>query len=274
MADVDVNGARLWCTTIGERGPVLLLHHGYMGTHEIWLPAVELLRDRYRCVLMDARGVGRSEHTEGGYEIEQAARDVLGVADALGIDRFTYVGHSLGGAVGYLLGLDAPDRLERLVTVCSAPIGGARGPAPALEAVKAAWRAGDVDAVAAALAAVQPRNVDHDEVVARATRMLAVSAGHVDGLAASLAAFDLTARIGEMQVPTMVVSGAADAAARVHLEDYARLSNATIHVFSRVGHVPSIEVPEALAEVLHDFMEHGVVTLATLRARGAAVRAW
>ncbi|MCU1374677.1 MAG: hydrolase, alpha/beta fold domain containing protein [Actinomycetia bacterium] len=273
MTDVDVNGARLWCTTTGDQGPVLLFHHGYMGTHDIWLPAVELLRDRYRCVLMDARGVGRSEHTEGGYEIEQVARDVLGVADALGIDRFTYVGHSLGGAVGYLLGLDAPDRLERLVTVCSAPIGGARGPAPALEAVKAAWRAGDADTLAAALAAVQPRNLDLAEVAARAGRMVAVSAGHVDGLAASLADFDLTGRIGEMQVPTLVVSGAADAAARVHLEDYARLPNATLHVFSRVGHVPSIEAPEAFAEVLDDFLVHGVVTLATLRAKAAAATA-
>ena len=136
--------------------------------------------------------------------------------------------------------------------------------------MQAAWRSKDGAALAAALAFADPRGSDPAEVAARAERMVRVSVGHVDGLMASLAEFDVTPRLAEMAVPTLMVTGAAEAALRVHLEDYARLPNATIHVFSRVGHVPSIEVPDEFCTVVADFLEHGVVTMATMRARAAA----
>jgi hypothetical protein len=55
-----------------------------------------------------------------------------------------------------------------------------------------------------------------------------------------------------------------------NLTDFARLPNATLHVFSRVGHQVTVDVPDALAEVIADFMEHGVVNATTIQNRAAA----
>ena len=67
--------------------------------------------------------------------------------------------------------------------------------------------------------------------------------------------------------PTLMEVGIADGLARANLEDYLRLPNATLHVFSRVGHFVPSDVPEQFAAVLRDFMHHGVVSAVTLQQR-------
>ena len=79
--------------------------------------------------------------------------------------------------------------------------------------------------------------------------------------------FDVTDRLGELMTPTLMVVGAADGLARANLEDYLHLPNATLHVFSRVGHFVPSDVPDEFAAVLRDFMLHGVVSAATLQQR-------
>ena len=73
------------------------------------------------------------------------------------------------------------------------------------------------------------------------------------------------ARLGEITVPTLMIAAAADSLLTANLADFARLGNATLHVFSRVSHAVPSEAPEELANVIADFAEHGVVTAATLQ---------
>ena len=79
--------------------------------------------------------------------------------------------------------------------------------------------------------------------------------------------FDVSARLHEIATPTLVIAGAADGLLAGNLDDFRRLPNATLHVFSRVAHGIPREVPAAFARVLDDFLRHGVVTYATLMAR-------
>ena len=118
MAHATINGARLWYEVRGEGTP-LLLHHGFTASRVNWEPAARLLADRYQVILMECRGTGESEHTPDGYSLEQYAADVIGMADHLGLDRFTYAGHSMGGGIGYVLALTFPERLERLILMAS-----------------------------------------------------------------------------------------------------------------------------------------------------------
>ncbi|MEX2373891.1 MAG: alpha/beta fold hydrolase, partial [Dehalococcoidia bacterium] len=126
MPHVTVNGARLWYDDrpvegLDGGGEPILFHHGWTASRVNWAPVADRLADRYRVVAMECRGTGESEHTEDGYTIEQYAADVLAVADHLGLERFTYAGHSMGGVVGYGLALDAPERLDRLVLMAPIP---------------------------------------------------------------------------------------------------------------------------------------------------------
>ena len=87
MGKILVNGVNLFYEESGSGEPILF-HHGYTGAHDVWLEEISSrLNDRYRCVVMDCRGAGDSEHPEDGYTIEQYAEDVIALADSLGLEN-------------------------------------------------------------------------------------------------------------------------------------------------------------------------------------------
>lgn len=267
-----IDGVELYYEDTGGSGDVVLFHHGYTGSHDSWPPIVEQLRARFRCVLMDGRGAGDSAHPDGGYSIEQYATDVIGMADALGIASFTFVGHSMGGGIGMWLGLEHAARLDRLVLVAPVGSGGIHAPAAVRQANARLWYERDTDELVRQrlVGAARPERVDETTSRVRVARALSVSQGHYEGSWDSMVAFSVTGRLGEITTPTLLIAGAADGLCPANLDDYRRLPNATLHVFSRVGHYIPTDVPDELAAVLGDFLEHGVVTAATLQERVAA----
>jgi pimeloyl-ACP methyl ester carboxylesterase len=263
-----INGVELFYEERGAGSPILF-HHGYTGSHDGWDPVVPRLADRYRCIVMDARGAVDSERPADGYSIAQYAADVIGMADALGLDRFTYVGHSMGGGIGMWLGLEHAHRLERLVLVAPIPADGIQSD-PALHARAAEQRAaGDRDGMLTQRQAMAARPEEFDESRARRAveRALSVSDGHFEHSWTAMRDFRVGDRLATLTTPTLVIAGAADSLLAANLKDVQRLPNATLHVFSRVGHAVPTDTPERFAEVIAEFMEHGVVTAATLQAR-------
>ena len=112
-------------TRSGGAGPPLLLLHGYPQTHHEWHAVAPRLAERFRVVLMDLRGYGRSDvpaSREGsGYAKRPMAQDAVAVMAALGHQRFRLVGHDRGGRVAYRLALDAPERLDGLAVIDIVP---------------------------------------------------------------------------------------------------------------------------------------------------------
>ena len=270
MPHTLVNGVELFHDEVGS-GPPVILHHGYTGAHDVWLDEIApRLADRYRCIVMDARGAGDSGHPEGGYTIAQYALDVVGLADALGLDRFSYVGHSMGGGIGMQLGLEHADRLDKLVLVAAIPSGGINAD-PALHDANRAQRAAP-DAREQMLRERLVRQVrQHPQTTEAALdRALSVSQAHFDESWTSMAEFDVTDRLDQLTTPTLVAAGAADGLSKDNVRDYLLLPNATLHVFSRVGHGVPADVPEEFSAMLADFLEHGVVNADTEAARIAA----
>jgi pimeloyl-ACP methyl ester carboxylesterase len=100
-------------------GPPLVLQHGFSGTLQRWYWAgyVEALKSRYRLILPDARGHGRSDkpHDPAAYTLEAQAADVAAVMDHAGVEKAHYWGFSMGGRIGFALARDFPGRIERLV---------------------------------------------------------------------------------------------------------------------------------------------------------------
>src|SRR4029078_5640667 len=80
--------------------PVLVLSHSLGQDHGMWDPQAADLAAHLRVLQYDIRGHGASVATPGEYRIEQLARDVLSLADALGVERFAFCGVSLGGMIG------------------------------------------------------------------------------------------------------------------------------------------------------------------------------
>lgn len=94
--------------------PVVFLH--FSGANlMMWQRVVPRFQDRYRVILVDLRGHGRSDAPDTGYHMGEMARDVVDVMGELGIERAHVVGSSLGAEVGLAMAADHPGRVTSLV---------------------------------------------------------------------------------------------------------------------------------------------------------------
>ena len=123
---VDTGEVHLHAVTGGE-GPPLLLVHGWPESWYAWRRVMPALARDFEVVAVDQRGMGLSDKPAGGYDTGTLARDLIGLMDALGHDRFAVVGHDTGFAVSYALAADHPDRVARAAL---AEIPGSPGAAP------------------------------------------------------------------------------------------------------------------------------------------------
>jgi pimeloyl-ACP methyl ester carboxylesterase len=116
---VDVGELRLHLAQLGpEDGRPLLMVHGWPQSWWCWRKVAPVLAaDGVRCLMPDLRGHGWSDAPERGYEKERLARDLLGLLDALGLERADYAGHDWGGVLGFLVAFKAPERLRSLLVL-------------------------------------------------------------------------------------------------------------------------------------------------------------
>ena len=110
--------------TVGSGDHRVLAIHGWFGSARGWGSLPEFL-DGSACtyVFMNLRGYGDRRDVPGEYTVDEAAADALAVADDLGWDRFSVVGHSMGAKFGHRMLLQAPDRVRALVGLNSVPAG-------------------------------------------------------------------------------------------------------------------------------------------------------
>jgi pimeloyl-ACP methyl ester carboxylesterase len=115
MGDIEVNGARLAYDEAGS-GPAIVFSHAALADRRMWDHQFHHLAENHRVVRYDWRGYGGSADAEGTYS---HAEDLLGLLNALGIDRALLVGCSMGGGHCVDVALAAPDRVSGLVLFCA-----------------------------------------------------------------------------------------------------------------------------------------------------------
>lgn len=108
-----VDGINIWYAEFGRGSPVILLHGG-LANADYWGDQVRALEGRYRVIVMDSRGHGRSTRNATPFGYELMAEDVLGLMDHLHIRKAAVVGWSDGAIIGLELAIHHPGRLTRL----------------------------------------------------------------------------------------------------------------------------------------------------------------
>ena len=114
------NGTRLFAETMGEGQEVILLHPTPLH-HAFWLPIAEMLAQRYRVIMPDLRGHGRSEAGDGPITVEKLGEDVRRLLNELGIGKALFAGCSIGGYTLYELWRIVPERISALAFCTSKP---------------------------------------------------------------------------------------------------------------------------------------------------------
>jgi pimeloyl-ACP methyl ester carboxylesterase len=235
----------------GGSGDAVVLVHSLAGNSGHWSGQLEHLRKRRRGVALDLRGHGRSEAPRnGGYSMEAQAEDVGAVADALGLERFALVGHSMGGGVALAYAGAHPERVTHLLV--ADPIGdGTQTPEaevrPFLDAVDSPAYAETIEgywsSIAGSDGAVLERLLHDLRQTARETV--------VGGLHAVMA-FDPKPALARYRGPTLaVITPANDFPYSMH-----RLGAGLPHrVIAGTGHWLQLERPEEFNRILERFLE-------------------
>jgi len=126
MPTTDRSGASIHYTVVGE-GPPLLMLMGFGVDQTGWMLQVPFLSKHFQCVLVDNRGIGRSEAPAGPYSMQQMVDDSLAVLDACGIEKAHVLGLSMGGMIALNLALSHADRVDGLILACTTAHLGAFG---------------------------------------------------------------------------------------------------------------------------------------------------
>jgi pimeloyl-ACP methyl ester carboxylesterase len=105
---------------IGSGEPVFFLH-SYLWDNDMWKNQIDEFTEKYKCIFVELWGHGLSGLLEGTreYTLEELAEDIIDLADELNIDKFSFVGLSVGGMGGCHLGVKYSDRLKKLVIMDS-----------------------------------------------------------------------------------------------------------------------------------------------------------
>lgn len=119
MPAINANDLNVHYIEAGEGVPIVFVH-GNWTTSLSWRPVLERLPEGYRGVAYDGRGRGETTGPDNDYTMSELAADLLAFADALGLDSFHLVGHSLGSGIAMQFALDHPERLRSLVVVSPA----------------------------------------------------------------------------------------------------------------------------------------------------------
>lgn len=239
----------------GDRKVIAL--HGWFGDRNAYAAMWPYLDGgAFSYAFMDYRGYGEAKELKGSYTIEEIAADALGVADELGWERFSLIGHSMGGKAIQRVLLDAPGRVEKLIGITPVP-------ASAVPMDEAGWAlfSGAADEPGNRRAIIDFTTGNRLTGVwldAMVRTSLAVSTR--DAFAAYLDAWvktDLQAAIAGNPVPVKVIAGEHDAALG---PDTMRATwmqwypNAELDVFANAGHYPMDETPVALATSIEQFL--------------------
>ena len=233
----------------GGQGRPVVLVHGAGGRAEVWTPQIGGLADVARLIAVDLPGHGGTG-ARGCQRVDDYAAWVLGLLDALGLDRTVLVGHSMGGAIVQTLALGHPGRVAGLVLV------GTGGRLRVLPRILELFRDGSPQgAKLVAGLAYSPKTPP--AAVVEADRALQETAGAVtlgDFLACDR--FDVMARLSGVAAPTLVVVGADD---RLTPPKYAAylartIPGARLVEIEAAGHFPQLEQPAAVNLALRAFL--------------------
>lgn len=232
-----------------EGAPTVLLSNSLGATLAMWDRNVSALAEHFTVVRYDTRGHGASEVVEGPATIDDLADDVIGLLDELDLDRAHFVGLSLGGMTGMRLAARDPERVERLVVLCTSPY---LGPPANWHDRAATVREQGTTAVAEAVVDrwYSPGFLERETQRVSDARMT-VAGTPSEGYAAcceAIAGMDLRDQLASITAPTLAIAGADDPATPPpHLEDIAaQVADGRVLVVPESAHLANDEQPEII----------------------------
>jgi pimeloyl-ACP methyl ester carboxylesterase len=259
MPYTSYSGPSIYWREYGSGPPVLLIM-GLSFTHEMWLQILPALAARYRVVVFDNRGVGRSDAPPGPYLIRQMAGDAAAVLDAAHIDHAQILGVSMGGMIAQELALRCPSRVTSLILGCTSH-GGilARWPhfrsSWGVKWSKCTRRERELSLIPLLYAASTPRErIDQD--IELQCRCNCTYCGFLNQLAGILL-WSSYLRLPLITAPTLIAHGEEDRLIPIQngRTIATRIPGARFHPIPGAGHMLTTDQPKACIDLMLGFLD-------------------
>lgn len=258
---VEANGNSVYYELSGPaEAPVVMLSQSLACSSAMWWPQVPALAGKYRVLAYDTRGHGQSGAPAGEYSFDQLGDDAVALMDALGIEAVHWVGLSMGGMIGQNLGLRHADRVHSL-TLCDTSSRIPPEMAPVWhERIETAQTKGMAALADSTLERwfTEPYRAKNPPEIDRVRQLILATpvAGYV-GCCHAISRLDYSARLGEIDKPTLVVVGEEDPATPVAAAEAIRagIPGARLEVIPKASHLSNVEQPEAFNAALTGFLD-------------------
>jgi 3-oxoadipate enol-lactonase len=238
--------------------PWLVLANSLGSTYAMWDPEAAELAEHFRLVRFDARGHGGSDVLPDPYTLADLGNDALELLDHLGIEETHWAGLSVGGMTGMWLAINAPERIDRLVGLCtSAKLGPPEVWQERIDTVHAQGTAAMVEGSLQRWITPAFREA-HPETVELITAMInSVTPQGYAGVAAAIRDMDLLDDLATITAPTLIIAGAQDPATPA--QDHGRLiadriPGARIEILDPGAHVITLERPESVTALIREHL--------------------
>ena len=244
--------------SIGSGEHHVLAVHGWFGSSRGWGSLPEYLdRSGYTYAFMDLRGYGGRKHVTGEFTIAEAAADTVALADELGWDQFSVIGHSMGGKIAHQVLLQAPDRVRKLVGLNPVP-------ATAVPMDEQGWalfsgaaaNAGNRAAIIDLVTGSKLTKTFINQVVRHSEENSTVEAFAAYLLAWAKTDFSDQVKT-DASTPVKVIVGVNDPAMSADVMEQTWLAffpNGEMTILPDAGHYPMFESPVSLATSIEEFL--------------------
>lgn len=244
---------------ISGSGPIVMFAHSLGSDQSIWAAQKSALAGRHTVLTYDLRGHGQTTATEGAYDFDLLAQDVVALLDALQIATASFIGISLGGMIGQALALAAPERLGKLVLADTTSRYPPEAQALWPERIRQIEASGLEPLVGPTLERwfTAPYRAAHPELVARIGTLIrnTPGAGYI-GCCHAIAALDFTERLKALKLPTLVMVGDQDAGTPPAMarELAAAIPGALLEIIPGAAHLSNIEQADVFNRLLLEFL--------------------
>ena len=258
---MKANGIQMNYELSGKKeSPVIVLSHSLASSLVMWNPQMDALNPHFQVLRYDMRGHGKSDVTPGSYTLELLAEDVIGLLDALDIDRVHFIGLSIGGMIGQSLALNHLHRLRSLALCDSASI--------IPQEAQPIWQ----ERINKALSKGMKAQVDETmerwftpsffkqsspmlEIIRK--QILATPVQGYIGCAEAIRKLNYLDQLSKIKIPTLIMVGEDDPGTPVSASEamHKRLSNSKLVILPSARHLSNIEQAEAFNTTLLKFLK-------------------
>jgi len=258
---IEANGIKMNYELSGREGaPVVMLSHSLGSSLIMWNPQLEVLEPHYQVLRYDTRGHGGSSAPSGAYTFEMLGEDVLGLLDALDIEKVHFVGLSMGGMIGQCLALNHPERLGKLVLCDTAALLPEEAQPIWQERIKLAREKGIEAQVGETLERwFTPAFLRQDppEVKRIREQFLSTPVNGYIGCSEAIRRLNYLERLSEIKMATLIMVGEEDPGTPVAAAEamQQRIAGSSLVALPSAAHLSNVEQAEAFNRALISFLQ-------------------